>query len=245
MMQESPVGVCITGEARYLALERVQRQLQQFLNELRPRLVHYDVARKGSASCSGFQMQFSPSECRRLKSMTFRGERVPSQPYRTTVSIVARSSCAGRNLSNHACCNIAGAAFEPGSLLQYHTAQSCIDSLFDRDANITHVLRTRPDVLYKSPSTTAATLRHHASRTPGTLCRDKYDAKGRKPTYSDIFVLIGRRDRHWFSTALAQMQRDCANGQAVSRFPENYPRGSCDVVTRLDVNKVGLAGYRP
>ena len=239
-------GVCITGEARYLAIERVQRHLQAFLDALQPRVVHYDMARVGSASCSGFQMQFFPSECRKLKAMSFIGGGVPSLPNRTTVSFVERSSCAGRGLSQHPCCNVPGLKFEPGALLQYLTAQACIDSLFDRYPNITHVIRTRPDVMYRRPVNTASTLnRFIASYASRTLCRDKYDGQRTSPTYSDIFVLIGRRDRSWFSDALLQMKEACKHGQSVSRFPENYPHGSCHIVKQLDVNKIGVAGDHP
>lgn len=240
------IGVCVTGEARYFAYESVRASLETFVRTLDALAIRLEIARKGSASCSGFQMKFFPDECKRLKRMYLRIPEhdliTPLSGTRTVITarVVNVSSCEGHQLHSHACCNVRG-NLEPGSFLQYFVAQRCVDWLFDTYPLMTHVIRTRPDVMYEHPFHTATLVRKLASRN-GSACRNKYDA--RRSAYSDIFTFIRREDRNWYVPGLQKMHKDCEHGMPVSRFPENYAHGACSGFFDFKLNKVGVAGLR-
>lgn len=239
-------GVCVTGEARYFELRSVRASLKEFALALDPMALRMEIARRGSASCSGFQMKFFPGECTRLKQMYLRIPRrelvAPFGATRTiaTTRVVNVSSCDALGLQTHACCRVRG-GLEPGSFLQYFVAQRCVDWLFDSFPRMTHVIRTRPDVMYERPSRTATIVRQLASRN-GSACRNKYGAG--PLAYSDIFTIIRREDRSWYAPGLRQMQEGCDRGTPVSRFPESYAHGACSGLYDFRLNKVGVAGVR-
>ena len=249
------VGVCVTGEARSFALRGVRASLQELLAQFEEPALRMILARRGSATCSGNVYSGSHKMCFMAQHSFFAmGEGELQAEFPTArITLVNVSNCATAPASATACCRATpwNATRQPGAFLQYFAVARCVGELLDGEAAagrrpLTHVIRTRPDVVYLDPPAVA--------RAVVGASRALLQRKGEDPLHHgrgpDIFMAAPAADaRRFFSAVPERMAEHCTNGSvrmAHSTQPEGLFEGHRSanpfVLTSLPVVVINVVG---
>lgn len=146
------VGVCVTGEARSFRFAGIRHELRRFLHQISAVEVHMRIARATSA-CGGFEHARSSHLCESSKKAVFTMSTYELQREfpEAHIELLNSSSCAHAE-QQEACCQ-KPCCSNPQScsvhaFLQYAAISACTLRLLERSSTLTHIVRTRPDVLY-------------------------------------------------------------------------------------------------
>lgn len=226
-------GVCVTGEARSFALPGVRASLRNLLRMFDSEAgvataVRMIIYRKGSASCSGSILSAIPAECRRAQEafLAMPHSELQAEFPGASITLLNKSTCFDPLVAayNESCCAVhrkvhgqmlegsnTNFTREPGTFLQYVAFHRCAVELLRVHAAslrpITHLLKTRPDVIYPNAGHIARAVL--SSHTP-VLAR-----KGERLTYVKgptdiIFAAPARSAEGFFAAFSAPMHRFCA-----------------------------------
>ena len=236
---DARTGVCVTGQARSFALFGVRRSLRKLLDTLPgPVLVHMILARQTTyAIPARIKARAQTRPLLRKHALELSEETLRAEfPEAREIALFNDSSCEGLpHIQNRSCCRLrretadreaAGEKFEhnlhitkaqPGAFIQYAHVEHCVDSLLSRPEGrtISHVIRTRPDLLYVDTAPILDAL-HNATDLPIAMRRAQAFGMGKyRFMLWDWFVILPTaRAREMVHSWIGHMDDECSRGRA-------------------------------
>ena len=230
------VGVCVTGEARSFRFAGVRESLRQFLRDSSAVEIRMRIARS-TIACTGFENFRSSRLCTSSKEspLTLSHSEIQREFPEAHIELLNASTCAGMG-ETEACCKSCCKGKPEQScsavhaFLQYAAVASCATQLLER-RSLTHIVRTRPDMLYlgriefsRIDSITMIRKAEAGSvqsqRTDGREAAHAGDWFFVAPVHSDERRELARR---FFDSLVKPMREHCARGScglAMSNTPE-------------------------
>jgi hypothetical protein len=149
------LGVCVVGEARTFSHELVRSSLRRFLDVNRPPIVDFDISRgRKSEDCSSWRDSRNATLCAQNAELHFNltSDELRAEFPEARITLQDVHDCAS---VGGACCSTSTlcAHGPPSGWLQYSAVASCLYRVARAGAplGVTHVVRTRPDIVYYPP----------------------------------------------------------------------------------------------
>ena len=165
------VGVCVTGEARSFRFRGIRNSLRRFLRDVQAVDVRMTIARRSSGD--GLALHRDARSCDATRRLAFE---LPDATLRAefpgcSITLLDESTCNNDRNANESCCLAVrtscaamntSRAVDPrrvrerdscssssvGAFLQYLEMTRCTLAMLTSSKNVTHVVRTRPDIAY-------------------------------------------------------------------------------------------------
>ena len=231
-----PVGVCVVGEARSFALPAFRASLRSLLDALavsHPPVLSFQLSRSNTIKCVASSSH--RKECAMVLSWRFEMSEAQLRAEFPEVEHVTLTNSSRCEQLHEPCCRLSQRQSrhrpvkEPTAYLQYAGIATCVRGLLglsrlsrpSRDGRrLSHIIRTRPDVLYLEPTSIAAAVL--ASREP--LVARKGDSGALAEAGGDWFLSSpAAQAGDFFEALVAPIRRECVLGRldmATSTQPE-------------------------
>ena len=149
-------GVCVTGEARAFVYPGVRANLATLLRSIRAAALYMTIARH--ASCDGGTLSRDAALCASTRGAVFEldeADLAAQFQQAGVLTLLNVSSCATERNQHEMCCHFSNArrARPTPAFLQYLELRRCADWMLQpqRARILTHIVRTRPDLIYLHP----------------------------------------------------------------------------------------------